>query len=73
MLYQTFQVPYCVFFLDIYKVSRRYFFDLGWRAEVGPLDHPITNYEFDVIVGADGKRKTLKGERNKSFYCINLR
>ena len=47
---------------DMHKVGTNIKFDLGWRAEVGPQNHPITNYEFDVIVGADGKRNTLKGE-----------
>uniref|UniRef100_A0A8C1GSP0 F-actin monooxygenase n=1 Tax=Cyprinus carpio TaxID=7962 RepID=A0A8C1GSP0_CYPCA len=33
----------------------------GWRAEVRPAGHPISNYEFDVIIGADGRRSTLDG------------
>ncbi|KAI2648425.1 Protein-methionine sulfoxide oxidase mical2b [Labeo rohita] len=31
----------------------------GWRAEVRPADHPVSNYDFDVIIGADGRRSTL--------------
>ncbi len=26
-----------------------------------PADHPVSQYEFDVMVGADGKRNTLHG------------
>ena len=26
-----------------------------------PSKHSIAKYEFDVVVGADGKRNTLKG------------
>lgn len=35
---------------------------LGWRAAIRPADHPVANFEFDVIVGADGRRNTLDGE-----------
>lgn len=34
----------------------------GWRAEIRPADHPISDYEFDVIIGADGRRSTLDGK-----------
>lgn len=37
------------------------FKEIGWRALLNPRDHPVSNYEFDVLVGADGKRNTLKG------------
>lgn len=40
---------------------------LGWRAEVRPADHPVSDYEFDVIIGADGRRSTLDGFRRKEF------
>ncbi len=33
----------------------------GWRAKVLPQNHPVNQYEFDVIVGANGKSKTLDG------------
>ncbi|KAH6923777.1 hypothetical protein HPB50_006714 [Hyalomma asiaticum] len=33
---------------------------IGWRAQVLPADHPASQYEFDVLIGADGKRNTLK-------------
>lgn len=41
--------------------------DCGWRAEVSPDDHAVSHYEFDVLVGADGKRNTLEGFRRKEF------
>ncbi|XP_075019287.1 F-actin-monooxygenase MICAL2 isoform X2 [Calonectris borealis] len=40
---------------------------IGWRAEFLPLDHPLSEYEFDVIIGADGRRNTLEGFRRKEF------
>uniref|UniRef100_A0A673IN32 F-actin monooxygenase n=1 Tax=Sinocyclocheilus rhinocerous TaxID=307959 RepID=A0A673IN32_9TELE len=39
----------------------------GWRAEVRPADHQISDYEFDVIIGADGRRSTLDGFKRKEF------
>ncbi|KAJ8959443.1 hypothetical protein NQ318_022136 [Aromia moschata] len=39
----------------------------GWRAQVKPADHPVAQYEFDVIIGADGKRNTLQGFTRKEF------
>ena len=36
--------------------------DVGWRARVTPGDHPLSQYEFDVLIGADGKRNTLPGK-----------
>ena len=35
----------------------------GWRAAIRPADHPVANFEFDVVVGADGRRNTLEGEK----------
>ncbi|KAF3686454.1 [F-actin]-monooxygenase MICAL2 [Channa argus] len=40
---------------------------LGWRAAVHPVDHPVANFEFDVVVGADGRRNTLEGFKRKEF------
>ncbi|XP_075044567.1 F-actin-monooxygenase MICAL2 isoform X3 [Mixophyes fleayi] len=40
---------------------------VGWRAEYLPEDHPLSDYEFDVIIGADGRRNTLEGFRRKEF------
>uniref|UniRef100_W5M950 F-actin monooxygenase n=1 Tax=Lepisosteus oculatus TaxID=7918 RepID=W5M950_LEPOC len=39
----------------------------GWRAEIRPADHPVADFDFDVIVGADGRRNTLEGFRRKEF------
>ncbi|XP_062318253.1 protein-methionine sulfoxide oxidase mical3a isoform X31 [Osmerus eperlanus] len=40
---------------------------IGWRAEVCPRTHPVNELEFDVIIGADGRRNTLAGFRRKEF------
>ncbi|XP_071200115.1 F-actin-monooxygenase mical2b-like isoform X4 [Salvelinus alpinus] len=39
----------------------------GWRAEIRPSNHPLTDYEFDVVIGADGRRNTLDGFKRKEF------
>ncbi|KAM9312985.1 F-actin-monooxygenase MICAL3 [Gastrophryne carolinensis] len=39
----------------------------GWRAAVHPQGHPVSEYDFDVIIGADGRRNTLAGFRRKEF------
>ena len=38
----------------------------GWRIKVDPENHPLSEYEFDVLIGADGKRNTLEGESRVS-------
>ncbi|ERE79940.1 protein MICAL-2-like protein [Cricetulus griseus] len=40
---------------------------VGWRAEFLPADHALSDFEFDVIIGADGNRNTLEGFRRKEF------
>ncbi|KAK7890895.1 hypothetical protein WMY93_022858 [Mugilogobius chulae] len=40
---------------------------IGWRADVLPRTHPVSELEFDVIIGADGRRNTLPGFRRKEF------
>uniref|UniRef100_A0A671YT83 F-actin monooxygenase n=1 Tax=Sparus aurata TaxID=8175 RepID=A0A671YT83_SPAAU len=40
---------------------------IGWRAEIHPRTHPVNELEFDVIIGADGRRNTLPGFRRKEF------
>ncbi|KAM8817453.1 F-actin-monooxygenase MICAL2-like isoform 5-T5 [Rhynchonycteris naso] len=40
---------------------------IGWRAEFLPADHFLSEFEFDVIIGADGRRNTLEGFRRKEF------
>ncbi|KAM7360809.1 molecule interacting with CasL isoform 2-T2 [Cochliomyia hominivorax] len=39
----------------------------GWRASVTPADHAVSHYEFDVLIGADGKRNTLESFKRKEF------
>ncbi|KAK3597319.1 hypothetical protein CHS0354_010956 [Potamilus streckersoni] len=39
----------------------------GWRCLTDPKDHVVTEYEFDVLIGADGKRNTLEGFTRKEF------
>ncbi|XP_060742006.1 F-actin-monooxygenase mical2b isoform X7 [Tachysurus vachellii] len=39
----------------------------GWKAEIRPSDHPVADFDFDVVVGADGRRNTLEGFRRKEF------
>ncbi|XP_056605184.1 protein-methionine sulfoxide oxidase mical3b isoform X3 [Triplophysa dalaica] len=40
---------------------------VGWRADVHPSSHPVRQLEFDVVIGADGRRNTLPGFRRKEF------
>ncbi|XP_074554019.1 protein-methionine sulfoxide oxidase mical3b-like isoform X2 [Halichoeres trimaculatus] len=40
---------------------------LGWRMEVSPSSDPLNQLQFDVIIGADGRRNTLPGFRRKEF------
>ncbi|XP_060759338.1 protein-methionine sulfoxide oxidase mical3b isoform X2 [Neoarius graeffei] len=40
---------------------------IGWSAEVCPPAHPVSELQFDVVVGADGRRNTLPGFRRKEF------
>ncbi|XP_054892689.1 F-actin-monooxygenase MICAL2 isoform X4 [Poeciliopsis prolifica] len=40
---------------------------IGWRAAIRPADHPVAGFEFDVVVGADGRRNTLEGFKRKEF------
>lgn len=53
---------FCWLFLD--------FSGVGWRAAVQPADHPVANFEFDVVVGADGRRNTLEGEKAGRFRGV---
>jgi len=41
--------------------------ETGWKAKVSPAEHPVSQYEFDVLIGADGKRNTLTGFKRKEF------
>ena len=40
----------------------------GWRATCSPETNALSDYEFDVIVGADGKKDILPG-----FQQIEMR
>lgn len=46
---------------------------IGWRAVVSPPEHPVAQYEFNVLVGADGKRNTLEGFKRlvSTLYVLN--
>ncbi|XP_034434180.1 protein-methionine sulfoxide oxidase mical3b isoform X6 [Hippoglossus hippoglossus] len=44
---------------------------IGWRMEVNPKCHPVNHLEFDVIVGADGRRNTLPEEGPPDVSVIN--
>ncbi|KAI3379191.1 hypothetical protein SNEBB_006016 [Seison nebaliae] len=43
--------------LDLFEPIHNY----GWRAQYNPKRHLLSEYEFDVIVNASGKRSTLPG------------
>ncbi|KAG7214852.1 hypothetical protein INR49_005120 [Caranx melampygus] len=34
----------------------------GWRAEVRPSSHPVSDFDFDVVIGADGRKNTVRGK-----------
>ena len=41
---------------------------VGWRAQFEPDHHPVlSNYEFSVLIGADGRRNSLQGFQHKEF------
>lgn len=44
--------------------------EIGWRALVNPANHPVSEYQFDVLIGADGKRNTLEGNSSWLFIYI---
>ncbi|XP_047523775.1 uncharacterized protein LOC125062155 isoform X4 [Pieris napi] len=47
----------------------------GWRALLQPRTHPVSQYEFDVLIGADGRRNSLRGfEKNvlRTKLCIGI-
>ena len=43
--------------------------EIGWKAKISPAEHPVSQYEFDVLIGADGKRNTLEGT-DTSFVLL---
>ena len=44
----------------------------GWRAWVTPEGHPASEFEYDVLIGADGKRNTLPGGFLVRFLSVRL-
>ena len=41
---------------------------VGWRAQFEPGNHPVLlNYDFSVLIGADGRRNSLHGFQHKEF------
>ncbi|XP_077451656.1 F-actin-monooxygenase mical2b-like isoform X4 [Stigmatopora argus] len=39
----------------------------SWRADIKPSSHCITDFDFDVVIGADGRKNTLDGFGRKEF------
>lgn len=39
----------------------------GWRVQVEPNRHAVSQYEFDVLIAADGKNNTLDGFNRTEF------
>ncbi|XP_061891729.1 F-actin-monooxygenase mical2b isoform X4 [Entelurus aequoreus] len=39
----------------------------SWRADVRPSNHSISGFDFDVVIGADGRKNTLDGFGRKEF------
>ncbi|CAL8262446.1 unnamed protein product [Merluccius merluccius] len=39
----------------------------GWRVAIRPSDHPVSEIDFDVVIGADGRKTTLDGFSRKEF------
>ncbi|XP_061533369.1 F-actin-monooxygenase mical2b isoform X6 [Phycodurus eques] len=39
----------------------------GWRADMEPSSHSISDLDFDVVIGADGRKNTLDGFSRKEF------
>jgi len=57
-----------LFLLFFFKIGQFYFVYIGWRAHFEPEIHPVvSNYEFNVLIGADGRRNSLQGFQHKEF------
>ena len=39
----------------------------GWRIAVDPSNHPVNLNNFDVLIGAEGKRVTVPGKYKKKL------
>ncbi|KAK0395835.1 hypothetical protein QR680_001457 [Steinernema hermaphroditum] len=55
------QVYDSVSFIDYSKPTNHSDGTGGWTAVLEPRGHILSEYEFDVLIGADGKRNTVKG------------
>lgn len=57
-----------------YLLSRDVSSGPGWRAEVRPSNHPVSEFDFDVVIGADGRKNTLDGEKETEMtFCFKMR
>lgn len=59
-----------VVFLDLDSYFCFHLSVIGWRAAIRPADHPVADFEFDVVVGADGRRNTLEGGQAGEFRGV---
>lgn len=41
--------------------------DVGWKCKTCPKDHVVSEFEFDVVIGAEGKGTTLQGFTRKEY------
>lgn len=58
-------------YFNFLTLSQFFTIEIGWRANFSPADHPVSQYEFDVLIGADGKRNTLEGiHKKKRLICL---
>ncbi|XP_019733692.1 F-actin-monooxygenase mical2b isoform X7 [Hippocampus comes] len=39
----------------------------SWRADIQPSSHSVSDFDFDVVIGADGRKNTLDGFSRKEF------
>lgn len=44
--------------------------EVGYRMEVIPKLHPVSQLECDVIIGADGRRNTLPGKETDFMLSL---
>lgn len=50
------------------KLSYYDLFSVGWKCKTCPKDHVVSEFEFDVVIGAEGKGTTLQGTFIKVIY-----
>ncbi|UJR27367.1 hypothetical protein I4U23_008659 [Adineta vaga] len=57
-----------VTFIDVIEPVSTQQVEIGWRAHFEPTIHPVVStYEFNVLIGADGRRNSLHGFQHKEF------